>query len=405
MNILDDVLDSEIRLKGIRLRMVDLFFLVFMLGLGIAIRLPLFDFESGDYYHFLSHWMEECHRAGGIGYLGITPFESNASTINYGCMYQYVIVLLHYIAGKDLHLIKTVSVIFDVICAMTIFRIAYHVTEGDVQKSVMAFGGVMILPTVVLNSAAWAQCDSIYTAFVLLSLLHALKGNNNRVFIYLALGYTFKQQAIFIVPFLIIIWLKGKIKARYIFWVPVVLFITMIPAMIAGRSFAELISIYGKQVSTYSSLTMNYPSIFMVVNPGLNLETRKLIIASAMVAAIAILGLVAYYVRNRKFRVNGLFMITLAIFTALIALFTLPVMHERYGYLPEVIAVSYAVTNYKRLAVLVMMQFVSIVTYSKFLFGTTVEDMWLMSLMNLVIIMLVGYDLYKQMKTREVADA
>ena len=70
MNILDDVLDSEIRLKGIRLRMVDLFFLVFMLGLGIAIRLPLYDFESGDYYHFLSHWMEECHRAGGIGYLG-----------------------------------------------------------------------------------------------------------------------------------------------------------------------------------------------------------------------------------------------------------------------------------------------------------------------------------------------
>ena len=405
MNILDDVLDSEIRLKGIRLRMVDLFFLVFMLGLGIAIRLPLYDFESGDYYHFLSHWMEECHRAGGIGYLGITPFESDASTINYGCMYQYVIVLLHYIAGKDLHLIKTVSVIFDVICAMTIFRIAYHVTEGDVQKSVMAFGGVMILPTVVLNSAAWAQCDSIYTAFVLLSLLHALKGNDNRVFIYLALGYTFKQQAIFIVPFLIIIWLKGKIKARYIFWVPIVLFITMIPAMIAGRSFAELISIYGKQVSTYSSLTMNYPSIFMVVNPGLTLETRKLIIASAMVTAIAILAFVAYYVRNRKFRVDGLFMITLAIFTALIALFTLPVMHERYGYLPEVIAVSYAVTNYKRLAVLVMMQFVSIVTYSKFLFGTTVEDMWLMSLMNLVIIMLVGYDLYKQMKTREVADA
>jgi glucose uptake protein GlcU len=123
------------------------------------------------------------------------------------------------------------------------------------------------------------------------------------------------------------------------------------------------------------------------------------------VAAIAILGFVAYYVRNRKFRVDGLFIITLATLTMLISLFTLPVMHERYGYLPEVIAVSYAVTNYKRLVALVMMQFVSIVTYSKFLFGTTVEDMWLMSLMNLVIIILVGYDLYKQMKTREVADA
>ena len=405
MKLLDDILDSEINFGNLKVRMVDLFFLTFMLTIGIAIRLPLYDIESGDYYHFLSKWMEQCHAAGGWGYLGITPSANGASTINYGCMYQYVLILLHYISGQDLHLIKTVSVIFDVLCAVTIFRIALFVTGENVQKAVMAFGGVMILPTVVLNSAAWAQCDSIYTAFALLSLLHALKGNNNRVFIYLALAYSFKQQVIFILPFLIIMWIKGKIKARYIFWVPVVLFVTMIPAMIAGRSFAELISIYVKQVSTYSMLTMNYPSIFSVVNPALNIETRKLIISSATVAAIAILGFIAYYVRNSKFRMDGMFMITLAIFTAETALFTLPVMHERYGYLPEVLAVVYAVMGYRRLAVLTAMQFVSLITYSKFLFGTTVEDMWFLALLNLVIILVTGYDLYTQMKKREVADA
>ena len=161
----DAILDSEIKLGKVVIRMVDLFFLVFMLGLGIAVRLPLFDFVSGDYYHFLSHWMEECHAAGGIGYLGITPSSDGASTINYGCMYQYVIILLHYIPGNDLHLIKIVSVIFDVVCAVTVFRIAYHVTGGNVRKSSMAFAAAMVLPTVVLNSAAWAQCDSIYSAF------------------------------------------------------------------------------------------------------------------------------------------------------------------------------------------------------------------------------------------------
>ncbi len=405
MMLLDDILDSEIRFGKAGLRMVDLFFLAFMLGLGIAVRLPLFDFISGDYYHFLSHWMEECRAAGGIGYLGITPSAKGASTINYGCMYQYVIVLLYYIPGNDLHLIKIVSVIFDVICAITVFRIALHVTEGNVQKSVMAFGAVMLLPTVVLNSAAWAQCDSIYTAFALLSVLHVLKGNNNRVFIYLALGYTFKQQVIFIVPFLIIMWLKGKVKARYIFWMPIVIILTMIPAMIVGRSFFELLSIYGKQVSTYSMLTMNYPSIFAVVNPDLNIETRKMIIASATVAAIAVLGFIAYYVRNKKFKVTPIFMITLAIFTSMAALYSLPVMHERYGYLPEVLAVVYAITGFKRLSSLVMMQFVSIVTYSKFLFGTAVYEMWLMSLINLAVILFIGFDLYTQMKTQEVADA
>jgi len=405
MMLLDDILDSEINFRKAGVRMVDLFFLAFMLGLGIAIRLPLFDFVSGDYYHFLSHWMDECQAAGGIGYLGITPSAKGASTINYGCMYQYVIVLLHYIPGNELHLIKIVSVIFDVICAITVFRITFNVTEGNVQKSVMSFGAVMVLPTVLLNSAAWAQCDSIYTAFVLLSLLHVIKGNNNRVFIYLALGYAFKQQAVFIVPFMIIMWLKGKIKARYIFWIPVVILFTMIPAMIAGRDFWELLSIYGKQVSTYSRLTMNYPGIFTVVDPGLEIENRKMIIASATVAAIAVLGFIAYYVRNRRFSVSPMFMITFAIFTSMTALYTLPVMHERYGYLPEVLAVVYAVTGFKRLAALVMMQFVSIVTYSRFLFGTTVNEMWLLSLMNLAVIMLIGYDLYSQMNTQEVADA
>ncbi len=405
MMLLDDILDSEIKLRNTRVRMIDLFFLVFLLGLGIAIRLPLFDFESGDYYHFLSHWMDECHAAGGIGYLGITPSAKGASTINYGCMYQYVIILLHYLPGKDMHLIKVVSVIFDVLCAITIFRITFHVTEGNMQKSVMSFGAAMVLPTVLLNSAAWAQCDSIYTAFVLLSILHVMKDNNNRVFIYLAIGYAFKQQAIFIIPFLIIMWLKGKVKVRYIFWIPVVLFITMIPAMIAGRSFLELVTIYLKQVSTYSMLTMNYPSIFAVVGSGPDIETRKMIISSATMAAIAVMGFIAYYVRNKRFKVTGIYMVTLSMFTVMVALFTLPVMHERYGYLPEVLSVTYAVTKFRRLPVLVLMQFVSLVTYAKFLFGTTVDAMWFMALLNLGLILVVGFDLYSQMNKQEVADA
>ncbi len=130
-----------------------------------------------------------------------------------------------------------------------------------------------------------------------------------------------------------------------------------------------------------------------------------MIIASATGAAIAALGFIAYHVRNKKFKVTPIFMITLAIFASMTALYSLPVMHERYGYLPEVLAVVYAVTGFKRLAALVMMQFVSIVTYSRFLFGTTVNEMWLLSLMNLAVIMLIGYDLYSQMNTQEVADA
>ncbi len=405
MKLLNEVLDSEIKVGDVLFRIVDLFFLAFIFAVGISIRWFLFDFESGDYYHFLGPWMEECHRAGGWAYLGITPGVSEDSTINYGCMYQYVIVLLHYIDGNDMHLIKGVSVIFDVVCAVTIFRITYHVTDGDVSKSTMAFAIATLLPTAVLNSGAWAQCDSIYTAFVLLAFLHVLKNNNMRIFIYFALAYSFKQQAVFIIPFLIIIWLKGKIKARYIFAVPIILFVTMIPAMIAGRKFSELISVYSKQVETYNRLTMNYANIYAVISDSLPVDTRQMIIAAGTMAAVAVLAFVAYVIRGRKFAVTGTFMVTMAIFTMEITLFVLPVMHERYGYLPEMLAAAYAVLGFRRSVVCVIMQFVSIVTYSRFLFGATVEKLWPLTVMLLVAIFLLGKDLYDQMNTSEVADA
>lgn len=402
MRTIDDFFDTEISLSGVKLRMLDLFFCVVMLGLGIAVRLSLFDFESGDYSFFLSTWMKECHEAGGFPYLGITPGISDDSTINYGCMYQYIIVLLHYIGGNDLHMLKTVSVIFDMICAVTVCRIAYLVTGGNVKKSLMAFGAVMFLPTCVLNSGAWAQCDSVYTAFALLAIYHLMKGNNARFFIYLAISYSFKQQAIFIIPFAIILWLKGKVKIRYIFLFPITFLLTLIPALVAGREFKELISIYLKQVTTYSRLSMNYPNIYSFVAEGISKETSLMLISCGTVCCILLLGVMAYYLRDKDFEVNSLYMVTLAVFTVLVCLYTLPVMQERYGYIAELLLVAYGITSYKRMGICAVVQAISVITYSRFLFGSTVTALWPLSFMNLAVILVIGYDLYMQMKKAEV---
>ncbi len=402
MRTIDDYFDTEIVISGIRVRMLDLFFGMVMLGLGIAVRLSLFDFESGDYSYFLATWMEECDRAKGFPYLGITPGVSDKSTINYGCMYQYVLVLLHYIGGNYLHLIKAVSVIFDIVCAVTVFRLAFLVTGKNVRRSMLAFGIVMFLPTCVLNSGAWAQCDSIYTAFVLLAVYHLMKGNNARFFIYLTLGYSFKQQAIFIVPFAIILWLKGKVKLRYILLMPIVFFITVIPALIAGREPAEVLTIYLKQVATYSKLTMNYPNIYSFVSEGLSKDVRLMLISCGTVCCILLLGAVAYYIRDKGFEVSHIFSVTLAVFTVLLCLFVLPVMHERYGYMAELFLVVYGITSYRRMGICAVVQMVSMITYSRFLFGSTVVALWPLAFINLAVILMVGYDLFLQMKNGEV---
>ena len=405
MRLIDKIFDVEFKIFGITVTCFDVLFGLILSFLGIMFRLKLYDIQSGDYVTAFADWMRECHEAGGFAYLGIKPGVSEASTFDYNCMFQYLIVILHYIGGgnteNDMYLVKTLSVIFDYVCAVTIFRIAYHATAGNVKKSFMAYAAVLFLPTVVLNSAAWAQNDSIYTAFVLLSLLHVLKKNDIRVFAYLAVAYSFKQQSIFFMPFIIIMWLKNKVKIRYILFIPLFNVISMIPAAIAGRKWGDLLGIYGNQVSMFSRLSMNYPSIYTIITSDLDKSIRKLIIPAGTIATVMILGVLCYYIYRKKFSITSKYMITLVIFSVELCCFCLPVMHERYGYIPEILAVVYALYSYKRMPVCALLQVISMITYTRYLFGATVTTMWPLSVAMLAIILVVGYDLYRQMQIPE----
>ena len=404
MRSIDEFFDTEFEIFGLKLTLFDLFFFTVMTCLGLIIRLSLYDIVSGDYKLAFADWMRECHEAGGFAYLGIKPGVSDASTFDYNCMFQYIIVILHYIGGgiEDRYLVKTVSVIFDFICAVTIARIACEVTGKDVKKTMIAYAAAMFLPSMILNSGAWAQNDSIYTTFVFLSLLSIIKGKDNKAFIYLAFAYSFKQQAIFFMPFVILMWLKNKVKIRYVFWIPVIHVLAMVPAAIAGRSWGDLLGIYGKQVKMFSRLTMNYPSIYAIIAKDLSSGIRKILIPVGSVATVMIFGILAYYIYKKKFEITEKYMITLVIFTSLLCCFCLPAMHERYAYIPEVLAVVYAVLSYKRMSICTMLQVIAMITYSRYLFGSTVSDVWPLSIAMLITILAVGYDLFLQMKENEI---
>ena len=404
MRFIDDFFTTEIKIFKHKIPIFDMLFFTILSCLGVYFRLSLFGIRSGDYVKAFADWMRECHAAGGFAYLGIKPGVSEASTFDYNCLFQYVIVILHYIGGSipDIYLVKSVPVLFDFICAITVFRIVYHITDKNLTKAMMSYGVMMFLPTAVLNSAAWAQNDSIYTAFVLLSLLHFMKRNDNRAFIYMAFAYSFKQQAIFFVPFIVLMWLKNKVKIRYVLWIPVVHVLAMVPAAIAGRSWGDLLGTYGRQVQMFSRLTMNYPSIYTIVSGDLSSAGRKILISAGTMATVIIMGVLAYYVYKKNFEVTGKYMVTLVVFTAEICCFCLPAMHERYGYIPEIVAVIYAILSIKRVPVCVALQVITMITYTRYLFGSTVLTLWPLSIAMLVVIMVVGYDLYLQMREPEV---
>ena len=196
-------------------------------------------------------------------------------------------------------------------------------------------------------------------------------------------------------------WLKDRVKLRYALWIPAIQVASTIPALIAGRKFGEVMSIYWKQTTQYTRLSMNYPSIYTIITSSLDVEIRKILIPAGVIATVAILGVLAYYIRNRKFKITAEYMLTLAIFTILLCCFCLPVMHERYAYVGELLAVVYGVMKYRRMAVCAVLQTIAMITYTRFLFGSTVSELWPLTLAMLAVILLVGYDLYLQMKEGE----
>lgn len=135
--------------------------------IGILIRIPFFDYASADYDVFLSDWFNKLLDINGISKIGL-------SFGDYTCPYIYILSLLTYIPVSSLYSIKAVSCFFDFILAGIIYLIVTELTKNK-TKSVVAFGVILLSPAVIQNSAVWAQCDSIFTSFIAISLLCIIK--------------------------------------------------------------------------------------------------------------------------------------------------------------------------------------------------------------------------------------
>ena len=60
----------------------------------------------------------------------------------------------------------------------------------------------------------WCQCDIIYSAFILWGLYRLFQKDSRGCMIFVGIAFAFKQQTLFILPFLVILWLKVRIFQR-----------------------------------------------------------------------------------------------------------------------------------------------------------------------------------------------
>lgn len=393
---IDRIMFNKIKIGKITFQVVDLAFILCLFFFGFMIRWKLMPIESADYWGFLEDWMRQIREGGGYRSLG-------HQISNYTSPYMYIMCFLSYITDNDLYALKLVSVCFDYAASIAIFLIIFQMT-GNVKKSILGMAVLLLSPTVIIDSAYWCQCDIIYTTFILYALYNFFKNNSKWCLIFIGISFAFKQQVLFIVPFLLIMWLKKRtIRLVHFLWVPVIYVISTLPAWMMGRDFKELLLIYFDQSETYPWGTLEYPNIYALLGEAMpDMRHADEVSGAGIFMTIILLGCLAYYFYTKDINMTDELIMTLALFTVGVIVYCLPHMHDRYGFLIDILAIVYGVINIKKLPITFGFFIVSILSFMPYLIAVHIVPIQYVAIIQLGLIAYVGYDLYKQIKANSL---
>ncbi len=304
-------------------------FLIAVTVLAFAVRMKLLPFKSDDYYEFLRNWFSDLQDGGGLLAIG-------KNVGDYMPPYFYLLSLMTYLPLPDVVSIKLLSFVGDVAMAcyaMRIVRVKYPEFWGEIAYTVVLF-----LPSVVLNSAAWGQCDSIYTAALLACVCYVMEERDCAAVTAFSIAFVFKLQAVFLAPFLLLMLLRRKIRWRCLLLFPVVYLVAILPAALMGRSFTDLLTVYFRQANQYSLVSMYLPNLAVWYPQHTPMLAGHII---ALLAVLFTLAAVLYF-RRLDFDLTDGMAVSLALLSVLLVPYILPYMHERYYYPADILSVIFA---------------------------------------------------------------
>lgn len=381
----NSILNKQIKFtNNISLSYLDFFVVSFIFLLAVISRVSLFPYVSSDYTLFLKDWYDTLNNIGNFSAIGI-------SIGDYTPPYIYLMYLLTKIPIDSLSAIKLLSCVFDFILAFFCMKIVY-IKYKNILAGVLSFSTILFVPTILLNSAFWAQCDAIFTTFIVISIYYLIKNKPLLSVIFFAISFTFKLQAIFFAPMLLLLYLKGRIKFRHFFAVPIIYIISILPAFFAGRNFYELLTIYFSQASQYSKLSLNATNFYLFF--GDTNKNTSLLSLSGIVITLIIIITICYIAYNIDFKITDNLIISFSLLFLIIVPFFLPHMHERYFYMADVFSVIYLFYNKRKFYIPTIIIFCSSLSYLPFLFGTQPISLNLAAILMFIAIILLSLDIY-----------
>lgn len=363
--------------------------------LSLVIRWSFRDMVSEDAKVFLLPWYNNLKDLG---------FDGLASQVgDYNILYQFIIIIFTKLPINPLYCYKIFSVIFDYILAVTVGYLVSQISNKHSKLTFWAGYSITLLcPTLFLNSSCWAQCDVIFTTFIVLALLMLSKEKYTAMFIFYGLAFSFKLQAVFLLPFFLLLYfMTKKFTILNFLIIPAVMLTSSLPGIIHGRSIIDVFLIYMNQTNTYQVLQANYPSFWCLIGNSSIAENDIFLMLKSVATFLTVAILLAQFVYliYNKIHINLRNLIYIAFLSCYTCVFFLPTMHERYSFPYEILGIIILFYNRKTIVSWFGLIILACCTYGNFLFGLNVNINYVPSLLNLCIyisyVLLLNHEMIK----------
>jgi Gpi18-like mannosyltransferase len=304
--------------------------LVGMLGLAFLIRVLLFPLQGyqNDMGTFISWFNTAADYGPRLFYSAVSWCDYPPFNIYLFWSFGSLAQALNLFGTPFMtYIVKLVPNIFDLLIAVLIYWFARK--QLNFKQSLLAAALYVFNPAVIFNAAVWGQFDAIYTLFLLLSLILALKSKPELSAVSFAVAVLTKPQAIALLPLIAFVIFK-KSNVKHILF-SVAAFVATIFAVILPMQWSNpitfLTDIYFGAYSGYEYTSINAFNLWGLF--GLWIPDGNLYILGW--ALFAGFSLFILYVVNKRWGKSDQMLIFFAAFMLFFAFFMLPTrIHERY---------------------------------------------------------------------------
>lgn len=362
---------------------------------SVVVRKQGMGFVSDDFVVYLQPWYDTLKENMGFKGLCMDFYE-------YYIPYMCILAIATYFENLNLlAYIKIISISFEFACALFGGLICLKIAKGNDRRwAAPLFVLLLLSPMIVLNGAFWGQCDYIYIAFLLASILALYSEKYNLSFILFGIAFCFKMQTIFLLPVYLLFYLQNKKFSIFQFlWIPLCYLVGGLPAIIEGKPVKEVYNIYFKQTNLYGQLSMNTPNIWRFF-PNMEYDDfYKWGICLTMI----IFMMLGFIVFKNNYQLSQKTFLLVSVCSAGICVMFLPGMHERYTALYCILAYIYfMIYDRKKVLLAVIADLITCMTYFLYLYGLEILNYYpLLAVVNLGILCYIIYYTLQTLRQEE----